>query len=223
MYFLFPRLFLTNSCIFYCLVCFLCCREYQQAVFLGATLGSICSFLLGRYLCRGLVFRLAARYPLLQAMDRALEHNGLKIMILLRLSPLIPYNALDYISGVTSISLWHYSLALIGILPGTILFCSIGATASSLSDGTKAAKENGQVRLWGMIMGILFALAGISVASYYSKVELDRIILMEEEEASRIDLLNNTAGITEEEEERLDNYSDDVALEEYQPHRPSSS
>jgi hypothetical protein len=190
--------------------------------------GSICSFLLGRYLFRGLVFRLAARYPLLQAMDRALEHNGLKIMILLRLSPLIPYNALDYISGVTSISLWHYSLALIGTLPGIILFCSIGATASSLSDGTKAAKENGQVRLWGMIMGILFALAGISVASYYSKIELDRIILMEEEaEASRIDLLNNTAistdGGAQDEEEARDTYWDDVALEERRPQRSSSS
>jgi uncharacterized membrane protein YdjX (TVP38/TMEM64 family) len=199
-------------------------REYQQAVFLGATLGSICSFLLGRYLFRDWVFHLAARYPLLQAMDRALEHNGLKIMILLRLSPLIPYNALDYISGVTSISLWQYSLALIGILPGTILFCSIGATASSLADGTKAAKENDQVRLWSMIMGILFALAGISVASYYSKVELDRIIQMQEvEEASRIDLLNNSADTTGDEEQGHDNYSDDIALEEYQPHRSSSS
>jgi SNARE associated Golgi protein len=155
-------------------------------------------------------------------MDRALEHNGLKIMILLRLSPLIPYNALDYISGVTSISLWHFSLALIAMLPGTILFCSIGATASSLSDGTRAAKENDQVRFWGMILGILFALAGISLASYYSKIELDRIILMEHEgHASRIDLMNNADGVTDEEEEEdiPDNYRDDVALEEYQRER----
>jgi uncharacterized membrane protein YdjX (TVP38/TMEM64 family) len=63
-----------------------------QAVFFGAFAGSVCSFLLGRYLFRDFVLRLASHYPIFQAVDRALEANGLKIMILLRLSPLIPYN-----------------------------------------------------------------------------------------------------------------------------------
>jgi hypothetical protein len=93
-------------------------------------------------------------------------------MILLRLSPLIPYNALDYISGITSISIGQYSLALLGIIPGTITFCYIGATASTFT----AASSNNKLHTTILILGVLFALAGVAVASYYSKIELDKIM-----------------------------------------------
>jgi SNARE associated Golgi protein len=107
----------------------------------------------------------------------ALEGNGFKIMLLLRLSPLIPYNALDYISGVTSISFRQYALALLGIVPGAVTLCYIGATASSLTDGTSYAGSHQAFHTAVLIAGIVFAVAGGAVASYYSKIELDKIIL----------------------------------------------
>lgn len=107
---------------------------------------------------------------------KALEGNGFKIMLLLRLSPLIPFNVLDYISGVTSISLQKYSLALVGILPGTVMFCYIGATASSFGDGTAAASNNKALNTTILVLGIVFALAGAAITSYYSKKELDKIL-----------------------------------------------
>jgi uncharacterized membrane protein YdjX (TVP38/TMEM64 family) len=107
--------------------------------------------------------------------DAALQGNGLKIMILLRLSPLIPYNALDYMSGVTAIPLWSYTVALIGILPGTIMFCFIGASASSLTDSTSSPSDNKTVKVITIVFGVTFAMIGVSVASYYSKLELDRV------------------------------------------------
>jgi hypothetical protein len=103
----------------------------------------------------------------------ALQGNGLKIMILLRLSPLIPYNALDYMSGVTAIPLWSYALALIGILPGTVMFCFIGASASSLTDSTSSGSKT--VKIISIVFGVVFALCGVYAASYYSKLELDRV------------------------------------------------
>ena len=63
-----------------------------------------------------------------------MKHQGLKIYFLLRLSPVIPFNVTNYVGGVTAISFRDYSLALIGILPGTILYCFIGASAGSLVD-----------------------------------------------------------------------------------------
>lgn len=95
-------------------------------------------------------------------------------MILLRLSPLIPYNALDYISGVTSIPLKDYMLALLGMLPGTILFCFVGATASSLTDSTETEGNKG-LRLFALLFGLFFAIVGVIVASYYSKMELEKV------------------------------------------------
>jgi SNARE associated Golgi protein len=107
----------------------------------------------------------------------ALEHNGLKIMILLRLSPLIPNHTLDYVSGVTSITLRDYIIALIGILPATIALCYTGATASSVAEGKESATNINSIML---IAGLVFALAGALLASYYAKQELDKLIITDE-------------------------------------------
>jgi len=153
---------------------YICILLSVAAVFIGASIGSICSFLLGRYLFRDCVLQLAFSYPVFQAVERALETNGLKIMILLRLSPLIPFNALDYISGITSISLRDYVIALVAILPGAFVLCFAGASASSLSDRTSSTSTG--VKIMTIVSGLLFGGYGVYLVSYYSKMELDRIL-----------------------------------------------
>jgi uncharacterized membrane protein YdjX (TVP38/TMEM64 family) len=98
-------------------------------------------------------------------------------MILLRLSPLIPYNALDYMSGVTSIHLKDYTLALIALLPGSFMLSFVGASASSLTDTTSSARENKTVKAITIVSGVVFGGLGVYAASYYSKLELDRVSL----------------------------------------------
>jgi uncharacterized membrane protein YdjX (TVP38/TMEM64 family) len=142
------------------------------AVFVGASLGSISCLLLGRYLFRGPVERMAQNYPIILAFDRAMQHNGFYIMLLLRLSPLIPYNALDYLSGITSISLKDYTYAMIGLLPGTVVFCFLGATASDLTEG----KLDDFQTIGAVILGLVFAVASVALASYYSKIELAKLL-----------------------------------------------
>jgi len=153
------------------------------SVFIGASIGSICSFLLGRYLFRDCVLQLAFSYPIFQAIERALETKGLKIMVLLRLSPLIPFNALDYISGITSISLTDYAIALIAIIPGAVVLCVAGASAESLSDRT-ASTGNSTVKMISIVSGLLLGGYGVYLASYYSKMELDRILAAQSEHDS---------------------------------------
>jgi hypothetical protein len=58
------------------------------------------------------------------------------------------------------------------------MFCYIGATASTFTDGTTSA-SNSIVHTVILIVGVLFAIAGAAVASYYSKIELDKIIMTE--------------------------------------------
>ena len=111
----------------------------------------------------------------LHTLHQALQRKCLTIMILLRLSPLIPYNALDYMSGITSIPLWAYSLAMFAMLPGTVMFCFLGASASSLVESTTKTGENKTVQAISITFGIAFAVAGVYAASYYSKQELDRV------------------------------------------------
>ena len=141
---------------------------------------TIYSFLLGRYLLRDWVGRkLVEKYPTIKALDEAFTQKGFRIFLLLRLSPIIPFNAINYIGGFTSIKLSHYTLALFGILPGTVLYCFIGATAGSLTESENAV--SGPVAIAAIVVGIIFGLIAVFVVSYYAKKEFNRIVAEQEQ------------------------------------------
>lgn len=152
------------------------------AVFLGASLGAIASFLLGRFLLRDWVSTLTGKFAVFEALDVSLAENGLKIMALLRLSPVIPFNALNYIGGVTSISFRDNALALFFILPGTILYVFLGSSAGSLSDSEEM--EDPTVTIITIVFGIVFGFLGVGATTYYAKKELNRVLEKREAEAS---------------------------------------
>jgi len=156
------------------------------SVFVGAYLGATASFLLGRYLLRDWVGRnLLLKYPTIQALDEAFKQQGFRIFVLLRLSPIVPFNAINYIGGVTSIKLAHYALSLFFILPGTVLYCFIGATAGSLTESESAA--SGPVAIVSIVVGLLFGLLAVFAISYYAKREFNTIIAKQGQEGSIVD------------------------------------
>jgi uncharacterized membrane protein YdjX (TVP38/TMEM64 family) len=158
------------------------------AVFVGASLGAIASFLLSRYLFRdGFVTRLTQQYPIFEAIDLALEDKGLRIMVLLRLSPIIPFNVLNYVSGITGIQFHHYCIALLGMIPGTVLYVFLGASAGSLSeigddnDGNEE-EESKTITIVVIVVGVIFGILAVGVTSYYAKQELNKVIDKQKEE-----------------------------------------
>jgi len=144
------------------------------AVFVGASAGATAAFLIGRYLLRDWVSTLSQKYAIFQALDVAFEEKGLRIMTLLRLSPVIPFNAINYVAGVTSLKFYEYVIALIAILPGTTLFVFLGASAGSLADSASSG-DNSTVTIIVAVVGIVFGIGAVGVTSYYAKKELNRI------------------------------------------------
>jgi uncharacterized membrane protein YdjX (TVP38/TMEM64 family) len=67
-----------------------------------------------------------ARHPGLAAVDRAVQSEGTRMVWLLRLTPLIPFTALNYLLGITSIRWSHTLLAAPAMLPGTFLYVYYG-------------------------------------------------------------------------------------------------
>ena len=104
------------------------------AVWIGASLGSIVAMLLGRFVFKEWVRKQAEKYPLISAIDKAIENEGLKLILLLRLCPAIPFNMLNYLMGGTAIKLSHYAIGSFGMVPATIVFVFIGTTASDIAD-----------------------------------------------------------------------------------------
>ncbi|MBF2060081.1 TVP38/TMEM64 family protein, partial [Fischerella thermalis] len=116
-------------------------------VFIGATLGATAAFLVGRYLARGWVAEKIADNKKFAAIDRAVGREGLKIVLLTRLSPIFPFNLLNYAFGVTDVSLKDYFIGSVGMIPGTIMYVYIGSLAGNLAMiGTQTQPTNPTVQ-----------------------------------------------------------------------------
>ncbi len=102
-------------------------------VFLGASMGSAAAFLVSRYLARGAIERRLASHPRFAAIDRAVGSAGWKIVLLLRLSPVVPFNLLNYGLGLTNVRFTDYIVASVGMLPGTLLYVYSGKLAGDVA------------------------------------------------------------------------------------------
>lgn len=98
-------------------------------VLIGATLGASLAFLVARHLARDIVERRMARNEKFAAIDRAVGEQGLKIVLLMRLSPVFPFTAMNFLLGLTKVRFRDYMLASVGMLPGTLLYVYYGKVA----------------------------------------------------------------------------------------------
>ena len=103
-------------------------------VSLGSTAGAAVAFMVGRGIARDWVARRLADRPMMAALARAVETEGFKIVLLTRLSPVLPYTLLNYAFGLTAVPFRKYILASwIGMLPGTIMYVYLGSAANSVA------------------------------------------------------------------------------------------
>jgi len=102
-------------------------------VFVAATIGSCLAFLVSRYLARSAIERKIEGKPKFVAIDRAVEAEGLKIVFLLRLTPAVPFNLLNYALGLTRVRFADYAIASVGMLPGTLLYVYSGKLAGDVA------------------------------------------------------------------------------------------
>ncbi|MEO6860764.1 MAG: TVP38/TMEM64 family protein [Microcoleus sp.] len=143
-------------------------------VSIGSVLGATCAFLTGRYLTRDWVSKQIESNLKFQAIDAAVASEGWKIVLLTRLSPIFPFNLLNYAFGVTQVSLKDYFLASwIGMIPGTVMYVYIGSLAGSLA----AIGSSGRSRTaaeWALYgIGLVATIALTVYATRLAKKALD--------------------------------------------------
>lgn len=132
--------------------------------FLGATLGAAAAFTVARHLLRDTVARRVAGSPRFTRLDRAIGRNGLRIVFLLRLSPLFPFTLLNYLLGASRVRFKDYLLASVGMIPGTVLYVYYGKVAGDvalLAAGAAVPRDAGYYALLGL--GLVATLAVTAV------------------------------------------------------------
>jgi uncharacterized membrane protein YdjX (TVP38/TMEM64 family) len=140
-------------------------------VLIAAIIGATLAFLIGRYLSRDWVCKQLEKHPKFKAIDQAVAQEGWKIVLLTRLSPVFPFNLLNYAFGVTQISLKDYILGSFGILPGTVMYVYIGSLASDLAMlDTTHQPVTPETQMLKLIMQSVGLIATIGVTIYVTKI-----------------------------------------------------
>lgn len=135
-------------------------------VWISATLGATAAFLVGRYLVRDWVTRKIGANPKLRALDTTVTREGWKIVALMRLSPVIPFNLLNYAFGATRVSLRDYVFAsAVGMLPGTAMYTYLGSLAGELAGGSARARTPLEWSFYALGL-----LATVAVTVYLTRV-----------------------------------------------------
>jgi uncharacterized membrane protein YdjX (TVP38/TMEM64 family) len=135
----------------------------------GATLGSIAAFTTGRYLARGWVLAKAQGNPKFLALDKAVASEGLKIVLLARLSPIFPFNFTNYAFGLTCVSLKNFALGSLGMIPGTFLYVYLGSVLGNLVN-LKSFMGDPKTNTIRWVVNILGFLATIVLSLYMARI-----------------------------------------------------
>eukprot|EP01084_Bolivina_argentea_P242009 406109_1 len=144
-------------------------------VWIAACFGATFSFLNGRYLLRSIVEYYTQKSPKFRIIEQIVENNGFKVVMLLRLSPLIPYNIFNIFMGITSIRLKDFVLAHFAMIPETIVCCFIGGTIAHIYQLTKGNVKGKILLLILTIIGSIVAFCGIIYISRIAKKEFDKL------------------------------------------------
>lgn len=121
------------------------------------------AFLIGRYLARDAIARLAERYQRFRALDAAITQGGWRVVALLRLSPTVPYSVSNYLYGLTGIRFLPYWVTTWAFtLPGTFAYVYLGYV------GAETLTTDGRTTLeWALLV---LGLAATVVLTVYLAV-----------------------------------------------------
>jgi len=128
-------------------------------VSLASTAAAAASFLIARYVARDKVVELAKGNAKFSAIDKAIGQESFKIVLLLRLSPLLPFALSNYFYGLTSVDLTSYVLgSWLGMMPGTFAFVSAGDVGRVVFEQTSAtgdlAATLSSSNVWPLALGV---------------------------------------------------------------------
>jgi uncharacterized membrane protein YdjX (TVP38/TMEM64 family) len=149
-------------------------------VSLSSVAGASCAFLIGRYFARDWVRTRIAHLPRFGALDRATHHDGFLIVLLVRLSPLFPFNVTNYALGITAATFRDYLLASwIGMLPGTVLYVYIGTLVLDIAQLASGGIAELSAQRYLLVGGFIATVALTALITHRASRALGRQLASE--------------------------------------------
>jgi pyruvate/2-oxoglutarate dehydrogenase complex dihydrolipoamide dehydrogenase (E3) component/uncharacterized membrane protein YdjX (TVP38/TMEM64 family) len=155
-------------------------------VWVAANLGAAVAFLLGRTLARERIAARVAGNARFAAIDRAVGREGLKIVLLTRLSPAFPFNLLNYAYGLTQVTFRDYMIgSLVGMIPGTAMYVYLGSLITSVSQLASGAPSGGAAKQALTFLGFAATVAVTVVITRLARRALDEATVERSDDRAR--------------------------------------
>jgi uncharacterized membrane protein YdjX (TVP38/TMEM64 family) len=137
----------------------------------AATIGAACAFLIARHIAADQVKHLVEDLPRSKAIYKAVSDGGWKMVLLLRLSPIMPFSVLNYVLGATELRFWPFvSASFVGIIPAVALYVYLGALGKAVVDGAAI----GVARWLLLLFGLAATLAVMIHIARKARAELEK-------------------------------------------------
>ncbi|MDQ6623067.1 MAG: TVP38/TMEM64 family protein [Verrucomicrobiota bacterium] len=141
----------------------------------GATIGATLAFLIARYAARGAISKRFGKDAKFKRIDEAIGKQGWKMVGLLRLSPIIPFNLSNYVYGLTAIEFVPYVIAtFVGMLPGTLLYVYLGTIGKLGLEAGKHGSGKSTLEYVFLGVGLLATIAVTIFVTYIARRELKK-------------------------------------------------
>lgn len=152
-------------------------------VWASATIAAAIGFLMARSFARHRIEKLARKNEKYVAVDRAIKRHGWKVVLLLRISPLLPYTISNYIYGLTAVDFGHYLAAsAIGLVPMVAVYVSVGAAGREAALAAAGGRQHSAVEIVVLALGLLFTIAAAILIAKAARKELVEMRVAKERE-----------------------------------------
>ena len=146
-------------------------------VVLANQLGGIIAFVLARFFLRNWIRRkLTRKVKLFRAIDLGLKRNGFKLVFLMRMTPIMPYNVMNYMLGVTSLKMRDFNFGALGMIPLTAINVYIGVQLDSLNDIIAGTYNFGPWQPVLITLGSVLIIFITSLLASFSNDELQKLL-----------------------------------------------
>jgi len=131
-------------------------------VTVSSTVGAIVNFLTSRYIARRWMERKLGNDPKFHALEKAVGARGWKLIMISRISPVVPHSLVSYASGLTRISFWRFTMASVaGFLPLSAAYSYAGAFVSQAIHTTVGLKPHDPISWTFYVLGMVATIVAM--------------------------------------------------------------
>lgn len=141
----------------------------------SSLVAALLAFVIGRTLARDRIERRFGNGRKFKAVGAAVAQRGAFVVALLRLSPVFPFVALNYVLSLTKVKPSTYLAAsALGMLPGTVLYVYLGSLASTAAEAASGGRSGGSLQLALLVAGLVATAAVVVIVARLARRELRR-------------------------------------------------